>query len=818
MILAQDEPLEMVKRSVESVKDYVDGMYIAITYKDEQPSEENELAKLLKELGVNVLYFKWISDFAAARQYVMDNTPHGATSFIYWHDADDILRDAPNLRKVANEAVIYNHAAVFFDYWYRVALDANNNVRDILVEHKRERLIRNDGGFKWIGSLHETLIEQRTENVLKVPRSDCVVVHLTSDDRIDKSLDRNVAILEAQAEKEKHSDPRTLIYLGKAYFDKANMQSDPAQRKIFFDLSTTLLQEYLQGAGTPGTPGYQEGSGWPEERATAWAYIAEVAKINGNFNTAIRCLHNAIIEAPAFPNYYVDIAQIYSMKGDHAKAKHWLQLATNVDMPETTIVTAPRDLKMRALEVDYNVALAEGKFEQAVEDSNKLLEILPDNQELIQRHEVVQNLSLYNKAAQSIVFLGKYLEQIKQTDKIAHLIRSIPQEMMQEQFATEMAHLFLPPKTWESDEIAIVCGPGFEEWSPKSVQTGLGGSEEAVVYMAQELKRKGWKVTVFANPGKDAGDHQGVNYVSWNTFNTKDNFNILILWRNIGLVDHNLQARYKMVWMHDVPTNPDFTQERVGKVDKIAVLSEFHKTLFRMHTITGESVPMPEEKFFVTANGIPTPQLNTKWKRDPKAMIYASSPDRGLVYLLNNWSKILEKCPEAKLDVFYGFQVFDVIHQNNPARMAWKAQVLEMMKQPGITYHGRVGHTELNKQYATHGVWAYPTDFEEISCISAMKAQSCGAIPVTTNYAALKETVRNGYRVDVDIKEKSGQDAYLDKLCEVLNDEKGQEEIRKGMMDFAQKNFSWTGVATEWDELFRKGLNLVTPTGEEESK
>lgn len=806
MILSETESAEMVKRAIDSVANYVDGMYVAVTYNTEQPSEDHELVKLLNTYGANIFYFKWIKSFAAARQFVMDYTPHGVNNYIFWIDADDVLKGGEHLRRVSDEATAMQHAAVFFNYLYQVDLDEYGEVREVIIEHKRERLIRNDGTFKWIGMLHETLIEQRTENIMKIARDECTVIHLSSSDRSDKSLGRNIDILEEQAKKENHKDPRTIIYLAKAYFDKAKLQTDTTQQKILYELALTLFTEYLQGVGTPGNPGYQEGSGWPEERATAWAYISEIARMNSQYDVAIDALHNAIKAAPEYPNYYVDMAMTYGMMKDNKKAKHWLRLATEIPTPTTTLVTTPRDLKVRALEVDYNIALSDGNLAQAERDSELLNEIIPNFEPLMNRHALVKSLHRDNKASQSIVYLGKYLEEKNERQKIIPLIQSIPTTLQQEQFVAEMKHEFLPPRNWEENEITILCGPGVEIWSPKSIQTGLGGSEEAVVYLSQELTKLGWKVTVYANPGPDVGDHQGVVYLPWYDLNWKDNFNVLVLWRVIGFVDLNPKAKYIVAWMHDIPSNPDFTQERVGKIDKIIPLSEYHKSVFRMHTLTGEFVPMPEEKLFVSSNGIIKPNLNTKWIRKPYSMLYVSSADRGLIYLLNNWSKIREQVPEATLDVFYGFQVYDVLHGNNPARMAWKEHLLGMMKQEGISYKGRIGHTQLNKEFATHAIWAYPTDFTEINCISAMKAQACGAIPVTTNFAALKETVKNGIRVDVDITTKEGQEAYFKVLVEMLKDEKKQQEIRKSMMDFAQDFFLWSKVATAWNDLFKAGL------------
>ncbi len=365
-----------------------------------------------------------------------------------------------------------------------------------------------------------------------------------------------------------------------------------------------------------------------------------------------------------------------------------------------------------------------------------------------------------------------------------------------------MRHLFLPPKKWKDNEIAILCGPGWEQWTPKSIKTGLGGSEEAIVYLSRELKKLGWKVTVYSNPGPDFGDHDGTDYLQWYDLNPKDDFNVLILWRNIGFTDFKPKSKFTMVWLHDVPNNPDFTDERVTQVNKIAPLSEYHKSLLRVSK-DGKFERMPEEKIFLTTNGITSMRPSKKAKRDPYRMIYSSSLDRGLVYLLRMWPEIIKQVPEANLDVYYGFEIFDRMYPDNPGKQKWKNMMLEMMKQKGITYHGRVGHRKLHRAMMEAGIWAYPTDFDEISCITAMKAQALGAIPVVINRAALKETVKNGVKIDIDITTKKGQEEYLKQLVKILKDHKLQEEIRPEMMKWAQEYFTWDKVAQLWDQEFR---------------
>lgn len=189
--------------------------------------------------------------------------------------------------------------------------------------------------------------------------------------------------------------------------------------------------------------------------------------------------------------------------------------------------------------------------------------------------------------------------------------------------------------------------------------------------------------------------------------------------------------------------------------------------------------------------------------RNNKLLVYGSSYDRGLEHLLKMWSKIREEVPEAELHVFYGWVLFDRVYHDNPERQAWKESINELMRQPGITHLGRISHGAVQKEMETAGIWAYPTHFGEISCITAMKAQAFGAIPVVINYAALVETVQHGVKVEGDIYDQETKDEYVKQLTALLKDEKRQEEIRVPMMKWAREKFSWSNVAKQWDTEFR---------------
>jgi glycosyltransferase involved in cell wall biosynthesis len=175
-----------------------------------------------------------------------------------------------------------------------------------------------------------------------------------------------------------------------------------------------------------------------------------------------------------------------------------------------------------------------------------------------------------------------------------------------------------------------------------------------------------------------------------------------------------------------------------------------------------------------------------------------------LEHLLKIWPDVKKAVPKAELHIFYGWKLFERFYKDNPGSMAWKQKMDKMMEADGITHHGRVLQPELEIWYKKCGLWTYPTHFGEISCISAMKAQAWGAVPVVVNYAALETTVQHGIKIDGDIYEKDTREGYKRELIKILKDHDRQKKIRKKMMPWAKKEFSWNKVAAQWSKEFNE--------------
>jgi hypothetical protein len=165
------------------------------------------------------------------------------------------------------------------------------------------------------------------------------------------------------------------------------------------------------------------------------------------------------------------------------------------------------------------------------------------------------------------------------------------------------------------------------------------------------------------------------------------------------------------------------------------------------------------------------------------------------------WPKIKEKFPDTTLDICYGWDLFLKAYSNNPERLKWMDKVSELMKQEGITHHGKIGQDKLKELRKQCGIWAYTTDFEEINCIGALECQDDGVVPCVINKAALKETVGSGVKIDGEIWDPAVREEYLKQLLDLMGDEKKWKAEQIKGKEFVKK-FYRQEIANLWIKEF----------------
>ena len=189
---------------------------------------------------------------------------------------------------------------------------------------------------------------------------------------------------------------------------------------------------------------------------------------------------------------------------------------------------------------------------------------------------------------------------------------------------------------------------------------------------------------------------------------------------------------------------------------------------------------------------------NEMTNRRKHSVGYFSAYYRGLECLLSMWPEIRKRVPDATLDVYYGWESWLALQGPDDFYERMERQ-FEFLKDEGVTVHGRVSHTELAAAMLQTQVWAYPTEFTEIHCITALKAQEAGCYPVTTTVGALAETVQSGVKVDSQhiYTDAKAQEEFIDAVVDALENDKHGVPL---------EGVDWSDVAKYWDKVIKDRL------------
>jgi glycosyltransferase involved in cell wall biosynthesis len=292
-------------------------------------------------------------------------------------------------------------------------------------------------------------------------------------------------------------------------------------------------------------------------------------------------------------------------------------------------------------------------------------------------------------------------------------------------------HLNPSKKLTDSLDIVFALGDGLQTWNSQTVkETGIGGSELMAIHMSEGLAQLGHHVTIYNSCGHKAVIN-GVVYQPTANLSQHQGCDVLIVSRYAYFLD-SIPAQKKFLWIHDVVAQYA-TPELIKLADKVLVLSEWHKqNVMKVNQV-------PEDKIIITRNGIDLNRFQPT-KKEQFRCINSSSPERSWRTLLDCWPEIKRRVPGASLHLFYGFEDLLKSKDNIPLVEGLKKKIEELASSD-VYYHGRVNQEELAKEFMKSEVWLYPTLFLETYCIGAAEAQAAGCRMVTSNLAALNETV-----------------------------------------------------------------------------
>lgn len=763
MILGDQVDQNELTRTINSLKDgEVDKLFIAYNGVAGITSL-SWISKLCREieLDLRIKSFAWEEDFSKARTQSFGMVPKGQFAWILWIDSDDVLVTDNGLQAVIGD-VDEHVSGLFLRYDY--AVEPETNI--VVVEQWRERLLRSNVEWEWMHPIHEVCLGPPGTQFVR--KDGAFIQHLRSSGEDRGARIRNRKII-AKAKREHPDVPRYVFYFaGETMAEAENSPTKEGKRELAYAAieAWTQFKEMIDTIN--------------DDYFIAQLRIAECYRMAEDFVEAFDADLESIAIYPSWPDGYVGAAKSLMELGDFGRMLSFAQIATERSKPRT------------AASIESMNSSFTPWFLKAIANEN-----LGNLEDAIADYETAQGF--WNPPNNKI------------DDKLVEIKLLMLNGPLEDKVEEDRQRL---RGTRPEKSIAFVTTPLPENWHPELMKIdGSGGAELCIMKLAPMFAADGWRVSVFGTPGPYRGVYEdGVEYWDSNDYLTTERFKVLVSSRTTLPFNAGATADVKLLWMHDVNCGPALLDVK-EMPDKIIGLTPWHVNhLSKLYGID-------PSKFAILPNGIDISRFPKDYAETGElgtSFIWSSSYDRGLETVLGLWPVIKKNLPDASLDIFYGWNMYDKsIEQwkrfnatQTSALEIFKSKIEKQMQHLGasgnanITHHGRVNQETLASYMLGADIWPFTTQFMETFCITAIEMQAAGVIPIASNLAALTNNIaRKDLLIDGWPQNVSYQNKFMDTLEAVYS--ASPEEILEARQEGRRlaESMTWENAYGKWNDL-----------------
>lgn len=352
----------------------------------------------------------------------------------------------------------------------------------------------------------------------------------------------------------------------------------------------------------------------------------------------------------------------------------------------------------------------------------------------------------------------------------------------------------------DKETICFLAPGGWDKWDGETLtKKGLGGSETCVIRYAEYMAKiprifSKYNVVIVCNCENERvyNNVRYVNLYNFPRFVTQFSISYCFINRYPEYIPvcnlNNIPNIYLV--LHDLVRDNDIIPD-CPNLKKVICLTHWHA-----NTVS-EAFPIVKEKINAMSYGINIDSFPVT-KKIPYTFIFPSFPNRGLIPLLQMFPKILEKYPNAVLNVFCDMN-------NKWLQDNWKEYVdivKQLIRQPNVVNHGWVSESVLLYYWSISHIWLYPCTFKETFCRCALEAAASKTLVVTSDLAALNETVgKNGIIITGNASTSKWQDMAINILFDTLDNPEKATNLIESNYDWACSK-KYENVVNEFTKLY----------------
>ncbi|SDI23774.1 tetratricopeptide repeat-containing glycosyltransferase family 2 protein [Desulfosporosinus hippei] len=316
--------------------------------------------KIVQKYTDKIDDFTWVDDFAAARNFAFSKA---TMDYILWLDADDIFVDSDR-DKFLKLKESFNTSFDVVNMPYLLAFDQSGLATFSL---RRNRLVKRNKNFRWIGAVHEYL-----EVYGSILNSDICVTHKGIGGH---DSDRNLKIYEKRKAKREAFSPRDLYYYANELFDH--------------QLHERAIESYKDFLNT--------NQGWVEDNISACGKLADCYQKLEKPDKQLEYILKSFQYAPPRAEFCCRLGFYFLTGEQYEQGAFWYKLATQLEKPISSWGPINEAcwtwLPHLQLCVCYDRL---GKYELAYEHNEIARKYRPDNTQILYNRKYLEGVFIKN--------------------------------------------------------------------------------------------------------------------------------------------------------------------------------------------------------------------------------------------------------------------------------------------------------------------------------------------------------------------------------------------------------------------------------------
>lgn len=346
MIVKNEE--KTIERCLLSIKDLVEEIIIVDT------GSTDCTKQIVANYTTKIYDFVWVNDFAAARNYAFSLATQ---EYILWLDADDVFL-TEDQEKFSRLKASLTSDVTAVSMLYNLLVNEHGQVTSQL---RRNRLVKKECQFRWIGAVHEYL-----EVYGNIINSDAAVTHQP----LEHDANRNLHIYEQRQQRGEQFSPRDLFYFANELLDHS--------------LYNRAIEYYQQFLATR--------QGWVEDNIAACGKIADCFyNLHDSENQLKYIFHSFTYDQPR-ADFCCRLGYHFLNLNKLDQAIFWYTLATQLKKPEAWSLTNNSCwtwLPHLQLCVCY---YRTGDYVRSKEHNEKAAKFIPKDSHILHNRQLLRNL------------------------------------------------------------------------------------------------------------------------------------------------------------------------------------------------------------------------------------------------------------------------------------------------------------------------------------------------------------------------------------------------------------------------------------------